>query len=152
MSYSGSVVLKEKQFQWPRQIFAFLLSPLWRGPGPLFEQLKILFTQGWFVQIDWNWPADSGKDDLFQVWLKLTCCFWKRFFFFQYGNIVFPIVAQHDRPPGTMMWIIVNLHDIKKLSCKYDLFRVSGSGEDFKMTPPYFVIITPLKRIWLHIW
>jgi hypothetical protein len=36
MSNSGSVALKEKLFQWPRQIFAFLwLSPLWRGPGPL---------------------------------------------------------------------------------------------------------------------
>jgi hypothetical protein len=26
------------------------LSPLSRGPGPLFEQTWILFTQGWFVR------------------------------------------------------------------------------------------------------
>jgi hypothetical protein len=25
------------------------LSPLWRGPGPLFEQTWIPFIQGWFV-------------------------------------------------------------------------------------------------------
>jgi hypothetical protein len=50
MSYSGSVVLKEKIFQWPRQIFAFLwLSPLWRGPGPLLVQFKMPFTRGWFA-------------------------------------------------------------------------------------------------------
>jgi hypothetical protein len=50
VTYSCSVVLKEKKFQLPRQIFAFLLlSPLWTGPGPLFEQFKIPFTQRWFV-------------------------------------------------------------------------------------------------------
>jgi hypothetical protein len=25
------------------------LSPLWRGPGPSFEQFRIPFTQGWFM-------------------------------------------------------------------------------------------------------
>jgi hypothetical protein len=50
MSYFDSVVLKEIFFQWPHHIFALLwLSPLWRGPGPLFEQFKIPFTQGWIV-------------------------------------------------------------------------------------------------------
>jgi hypothetical protein len=49
MSSSGSVVL-EKIFKWPHSIFAFLwLSPLWRGPGPLFVQIRIPFTQGWFI-------------------------------------------------------------------------------------------------------
>jgi hypothetical protein len=46
MSSSGSVLLEEKIFQLPHQIFAFLLlSPLLRGPDPLFEQFKIPFTQ-----------------------------------------------------------------------------------------------------------
>ena len=27
----------------------FLLSPLWRGPGTLFEQFRIPFTQRWFL-------------------------------------------------------------------------------------------------------
>jgi hypothetical protein len=44
MTYSGSVVLV-KIFKWPHPIFAFLWSyPLWRGPGPLFEQFRIPFT------------------------------------------------------------------------------------------------------------
>ena len=43
----GPVVLEKKIFKWPHPIFTFLwLSPLWRGPGPLFEQTWIPFTQG----------------------------------------------------------------------------------------------------------
>ena len=43
----GPVVLKKKIFKWPHPIFTFLwLSPLWRGPGPLFEQTWIPITQG----------------------------------------------------------------------------------------------------------
>ena len=39
----------KKQFQWPRQIFAFLwLSPLWIGPGPSFVLFKIVSIQRWF--------------------------------------------------------------------------------------------------------
>jgi hypothetical protein len=50
LTYSGSVVLEKKIFKWRHPIFAFLrLSPLWRGPGPLFEQSTIPFIQGWFV-------------------------------------------------------------------------------------------------------
>ena len=60
-----------------------------------------------------------------------------------------------SRPPGTKMFTILNLHYIKQLSCKYDLFWLSGSGgEDFSMTPPHFcifVIISPLKRAWSFI-
>jgi hypothetical protein len=33
---------------------------------------------------------------------------------------------------GTMIWRNLNLHYIRMLSCKYDLFWLSGSGkEDF---------------------
>jgi hypothetical protein len=43
----GPVVLEKKIFKWPHPIFIFLwLSPLWRGPGPLFEQTWIPFTKG----------------------------------------------------------------------------------------------------------
>jgi hypothetical protein len=63
MTYSGTVVLM-KIFKWTHHIFAFLwLSPLWRRPGPLFEQFRI--------------PLPN--DDLCQVWLKLTSWFWRRF-------------------------------------------------------------------------
>ena len=44
----------------------------------------------------------------------------------QYG---FPYCGP-SRPPGTMMLTILNLHSIRKLSCKYDLFWLSGSGEE----------------------
>jgi hypothetical protein len=46
----------------------------------------------------------------------------------------------------------LNLYYIRKLSCKYELLWLSGSGEeDFWKTPPHFcifVIISPLKRTW----
>jgi hypothetical protein len=46
----GPVVF-EKIFKWPDSIFFFFftflwLSPLWKGPGPLFEQTWIPFIQG----------------------------------------------------------------------------------------------------------
>jgi hypothetical protein len=62
----GLVVL-EKIFKWPYPIFTFLwLSPLWRGPDPLFEKKKQL-----------EFP--SPKDNLYQVWFSLACWFWRRF-------------------------------------------------------------------------
>ena len=49
-SFSGPVVLEKKIFKWHHPIFAFsLLSPLWRGSSPSFEQSWIPFTEGWFV-------------------------------------------------------------------------------------------------------
>jgi hypothetical protein len=43
-----------------------------------------------------------------------------------------------SRPRGTVVLTILNLHYIRKLSCKYDLFWLSGSGEeDFSMTPTH---------------
>jgi hypothetical protein len=45
MSYSDSVVLEI--FKLPHPIFAII--SLWRGLGPLFEQFRIPFTQGWFI-------------------------------------------------------------------------------------------------------
>jgi hypothetical protein len=48
-SFAGPVVL-EKNVIWPHPIFAFLkLSPLWKIPGPLFEQFWILFTYGLII-------------------------------------------------------------------------------------------------------
>ena len=39
-----------------------------------------------------------------------------------------------------MILRILNLHYIRQLSGKYDLFWLSGSGEeDFSMTPPHFL-------------
>ena len=42
--------LDKKIFKWHHPIFAFSwLSPLWRGPGPSFEQTWSPSTQGWCV-------------------------------------------------------------------------------------------------------
>ena len=75
-----------------------------------------------------------------KIFLNINIC--------QYG---FPYCGP-SRPPGIMMLTILNLHYIRQLSCKYDLFWLSGSGEeDFSMTPPHFcifVIISPLKKTW----
>jgi hypothetical protein len=115
ITYSGPVVLENKIFKWHHPIFAFLwLSPLWRGPGPLFEQFRISIIQGWFV------PS------LIEIGLLLLG---KKIFFniniCKYGLSY----CGPSRPPGTMMWTILNLHYIRKLWCKYDLFWLSGSGE-----------------------
>jgi hypothetical protein len=65
ISYSVSVVLKGKFSMTSPIFFAFLgLSPLWKGPSPLFEQFRIPFNHLKF-------PLPN--DDLFQVWLKLGC-------------------------------------------------------------------------------
>ena len=120
MTYSGSVVLMRKIFKWPHPIFAFLwLSPLWRGPGPFFTncwQYRVSFTQGSFM------PS------LIEIGLLFLE---KRIFFFntnisEYG---FPNYGP-SRNPGTMISRNLNLHYIRKLSCKYDLFWLSGSGEE----------------------
>jgi hypothetical protein len=51
-----------------------------------------------------------------------------------------------------VIWTNLNLHDVRKLSCKYDIFWLSGSqGENFLNTLLnfcIFVIISPLKRHW----
>jgi hypothetical protein len=79
-----------------------------------------------------NLKFPSPKEDLYQVSLKLTCWFWRTRFFSninicKYG---FPYCGP-SRTPGTIMRTILNLHYIRKLSCEYDLFWLSGSEEDF---------------------
>jgi hypothetical protein len=79
------------------------------------------------------------NDDLNQVWLKLASWFSRREFFSITTNLCkygFPYCGP-SLPTGTMMWTILNLHYIRKLSCKNNLFWLSGSvEEDFYMTPP----------------
>jgi hypothetical protein len=82
---SGSVEKKKEiiNFKWPHPIFAFLwLSPRWRGPGPLFQQLRIPFTQGWFI------PS------LIEIGLLVL----EKIFFsiLTHVNMVIPIVASSD--------------------------------------------------------
>ena len=63
----------------------------------------------------------------------------KIFFIINIYKYCFPYCGP-SRPPWTMMLTILNLHYIRKLSCKYDLFWLSGSEEeDFSMTPTPFL-------------
>jgi hypothetical protein len=79
------MLLCKFQLSWPSTASSFLNDPtpflhfcdhlpLWRGPGPLFEQTWIPFIQGWFV-----------------VWLNLSQCFWRRLRFFKKFSIFFTL-------------------------------------------------------------
>jgi hypothetical protein len=84
--------------------------------GPLLVQFKIPFTQGWFAP----------------CFIEIGVLVLEKKIFFNI-NICkngFPYCGP-SRHPGTMMWTILNLHNIRKLSCKYELFWLSGSEEDF---------------------
>jgi hypothetical protein len=90
-----------------------------------------------FSKIDSNKTA--GKEGFFSI--------------SKHVNMVFPIVARSD--PANMMWTILNLHYIRKFSCKFGLFRLSGSREKKQnyLTPfLLFVINSTLKRTWPFIW
>jgi hypothetical protein len=68
--------------------------------------------------------------------LKLAFWFWRRRFFFntntkKYG---FPYCGP-SWPPGTNVCTNLNLHYIRKLSCKYELFWLSGLWEENDPTP-----------------
>jgi hypothetical protein len=147
MTYSGQVVLEKKIFKWR----PFLrLSPLWRGPGPLFEKFRIPFTQGWFIpsvieigllvleKIFKNvqrillfcncLPLEKGNSlsfEQFRRFLKIET----------YVNMVFPIVCDPSRPPGIMMWTILNLNYIRKLSYKHRLILAKWFWRRFLNDP-----------------
>jgi hypothetical protein len=65
------------------------------------------------TKFDCNWPAGSGEDFSFNINIS------------EYG---FPNCGP-SRPPGTIISWNLNLHYIRKLPCKYDLFWLSGSGD-----------------------
>jgi hypothetical protein len=112
MTYSGSTVLE-------------------KTPTPFLNFCNYLpFEEDLALYLN-NLEFPLPKDNLYHVWLKLARWFWRRRFFFninicKYG---FPYCCP-SRLPGAMMWTILNLHYIRKLSCKYYLFWLSSSGEE----------------------
>jgi hypothetical protein len=103
-------------FQWPHPIIAFLsLSALGQEPGPLFGQLLYsMHPRMICTKCNWNWPVGSGEKD-----------------FFPQKNMVFSFCGP-SRLPGTKILTNFNLHYVRKLSCKDELFWLSGSWkEDF---------------------
>jgi hypothetical protein len=95
------------------------------------------------------------EDNLYQVWFKLASWFWRRFFFnintCKYG---FPYCVP-TRPPGTMMWTILNQHYIRKLLSKWPILAQWFWRKIIIWPPPQFcifVIISALKKTWPFIW
>jgi hypothetical protein len=116
-----------------------IISPLKRTWPFIWTIQNSFYPRIICTKFDWNWPAGSGED--FFLYINTS----------EYG---FPYCGP-SRPPGTMIWRNLNLHYIRKLSCKYDLFWLIGSWKDFQVTPPHFcifAIISHLKRTWSLIW
>jgi hypothetical protein len=69
------------------------------------------------TEFDWNWTDER--------------------FFPIYKNS-FPSVCLPPWPSGTIIWTSFNLHNVRKLSCKYELFWLSGSqGKFFNDLSPF---------------
>jgi hypothetical protein len=51
-----------------------------------------------------------------------------------------------SRPLGTMISTNLNLHHIRNLSCKNQLFWLCGSWEDFYMIPSHFCNYLPFEE------
>jgi hypothetical protein len=158
-TYKLKSALSQKAFM---QIWA-ILAQLFKGKTFFNDLGKVLhfcdylpFEKDMALNLN-NLDIPLPKDDSFQVWLKLACWFWRRSYFFNINICKYGFPYYGPSPPlGTMMGTILNLHYIRKLLWKYELFWLSGSGEeDFSLTQTnfcIFVIISPLKRTWPLIW
>jgi hypothetical protein len=94
-----------------------IISPFKRT-GPLFEQFRMPFTQEWFI------PRGIKIGLLVQG-----------------EKIFFPNIntCKYDFPycgPSRLLWTILNLHYIRKLSCKYDSFWHNNSQEQRILNDP----------------
>jgi hypothetical protein len=66
----------------------------------------------------------------------------------QHVKITLPIVASSNQSI-MIIFTNLNLHYVKKLSCQFEIFQLSGCEEYFYMTQRYFcivVIISPWRR------
>jgi hypothetical protein len=101
-----------------------------QAPGPLFEQLRIPFTKGWFVQFDWYWPAGSGEEDFFQykymkIWFSLL---WS-----------LPTPGDHDFNKVEFTWYL------KAFMCMSSSGLVVLKKKIFKWPHPHFCNFLPFK-------
>jgi hypothetical protein len=85
------------------------------------------------------------KNDLYQVWLKLACWFWRKNFFnknicIKYGFLY----CGPSWPTATMMWTILNLHYQVNMSQTY--FYSVVLEKIFIMTPIPFLQLSPLWK------
>jgi hypothetical protein len=121
MTYSGSVVVEKKIFKWPLPILYFC------------DYLS--FEEDLALKLN-NLESPLPKDNLYQVWLKLACWFWRSFFFnINTGTYGFSYCGL-TRTPGTMMWTILNLNFHVNIT-------YSGS---MALTPPHFCNYFPFEE------
>jgi hypothetical protein len=92
----------------------------------------------------------SCKKCLYQIWLKLARSLILNDHL-HYTNAKIVSLCPPPWPSGTIICTSLNLHNVRKLWWKYELFWLSGSqGKIFTTSPNFclFVIISPLKRNW----
>jgi hypothetical protein len=126
MTHSGSVVLEKKIFKWthPFLLFCDYLP---------FEEDLALYSN--------NLESPLPKDDLCQVWLKLACWFWRRFFSIYICKMVFPIVAPPDPlgPWCEQFWIYI-ISESFHVNMTYSGFVVLDK-KIFKLPHPIFAFL-----------
>jgi hypothetical protein len=101
--------------------------------GTLHLNNNTLYQRMICTKFYWNWLAGSEGEDFPNINIS------------KYGfphNVIVPPLPPHR----TMMWTILNLHFIRELSCKYDLFCRCGSREDFNITPTHFCDYLPFRK------
>jgi hypothetical protein len=97
----------------------------------------------------------SCKKCLYQVWLKLVRCFILKDFI-QYTHVKIVPPLSPPWPSGTIICTSLNLKYVRKLSCEYELFWLSGSQWKHFQWPHQvfciFILSPSLKRTWAFIW
>jgi hypothetical protein len=116
-----------------RHFYFLWLSPLWREPGPLFEQYRIPFTQ----------------NNLFQVSLILTCWFWRRFL----KLFCYYLPLERGNPLYlNKIGIIPPKDDLCQVSLKLAQWFWRRLLHDLIPFLYFCNYISPLKRTWTFIW
>jgi hypothetical protein len=77
---------------------------------PFEEDLTLYFD---------HFELSLPRDYLYQVWLKLAGWFWRLLFLNINTCEYCSTYRGPSKPLGTMIWINLNLHYVRKLSCEY---------------------------------
>jgi hypothetical protein len=108
----------EKIFKWPRPILHF-----WNYL-PFEKDLAIHFK---------NLEFPLPKDDLYQVWLKLACWFWRRRFLKMFSVfLLFCYYIPPWRRDIPLLWTTLNPLHPRMICVKCGTNWSSGSGEEVK--------------------
>jgi hypothetical protein len=117
--------IRKKILKWPYPIFStfVIYPPLKRIWTFIWMNLNSHHARNVSAKFDWIGQMFHFKDS------------------FQYTNEKIELLCPPPWPSGTIICSSLNLHHVIKLSCKYQLFWVSGSqGKKNSMTLPNFRI------------